>query len=69
MDWRFVGPIDMGPNPENSAQRVVLGSPGEWVRVTVCIPPGKKTPDGCVIRARNGNGCDSREFQLPGGGN
>lgn len=64
MNWKFVGAIDLGPNEENSAQRWILGWPGDLVKVTVCIPPGMKTPDGCLIR-NQGGGCGTREFILP----
>lgn len=52
---------------ENSAQRVILAERGACVKVTVCIPDGARTPDGCRITAQGG-GCGTRKFLFPEGG-
>lgn len=72
-NWKVTGAIDMGPNCptnpdeecENAAQRVIIGDPGADVVVEVCIPPGARTPDGCLITPKGGTGCDTRRFKLP----
>lgn len=66
--WNIEGAEDLGPNPENAAQRIIRGEPGAHVKVQVCIPPNAKTPDGCVITPTGGGGCGVREFDLPSRG-
>lgn len=66
MEWFVNGAADLGPNPRNYAQRWIRGAPGAQVSVTVCIPPNKRTPDGCLI-VRQADGCGSRVFILPEG--
>jgi hypothetical protein len=63
--WTVEGAMDLGPNPSNAAQRIISGASGDKVKITVCIPKDAKTPEGCRITARNGNGCGTREFTLP----
>lgn len=64
--WTISGAEDLGPDRKNSAQRWIIGEPGEEVMVTVCIRPDAVTPDGCRI-TRRGDGCGSRMFRLPTG--
>lgn len=64
--WTIEGAEDRGPHSSNSAQRWIVGPPGGQVKVTVCIRPDAKTPDGCRI-TRRGDGCGVREFILPAG--
>ncbi len=76
--WKFSDNVqDRGPNTdeddktnepwENSAQRIILAAPGTCVTVTVCIPEGARTPNGCRITAQGG-GCGTRKFRFPEGG-
>jgi hypothetical protein len=62
--WTIDGAEDRGPNPANSAQRIIVGSPGAEVHVTVCLRPDARTVDGCRIPIR-GDACNRTVWNLP----
>lgn len=62
--WFIDGAEDRGPNPENSAQRVIVGPPGGSVTISVCLRGDARTADGCRIPTR-GNACNTTTWNLP----
>jgi hypothetical protein len=65
--WTVDGAEDRGPNPGNSAQRIIWGRPGATVRITICpANPVIAAATGTVLPIK-GDGCSRpAPWQLPG---
>jgi hypothetical protein len=65
--WTVDGAEDRGPNPGNSAQRIIWGRPGATVRITICpANPVIAAATGTVLPIK-GDGCARpAPWQLPG---